>query len=50
MDSWILLKKDQTYFKNLAVITPQDFKGMFDHFSTLCIKGFILGAKVGENF
>ena len=23
------------YFKNLAVLTPQDFQSMFDHFSTL---------------
>ena len=34
-----MLKNGQTYFKNLAVFTPQDFKSMFGHFSTLCNKG-----------
>ena len=29
-----MLKNGETYFKNLAVLT-----GMFDHFSTLCLKG-----------
>ena len=33
--SFIMLKNGQTYFKNLAVFTPQDFKIMFGHFSTL---------------
>ena len=28
------------YFKNLAVLTPQDFKSMFGHFTTLCMKEF----------
>ena len=32
---FIMLKNGQTYFKNLAVFTPQDFKSMFGHFSTL---------------
>ena len=31
----------QTYFKNLAAFTPQDFKSMFGHFTTLCMKGLI---------
>ena len=30
-----MLKNSQTYFKNLMVPTPQDFKSMFGHFSTL---------------
>ena len=34
----ILLKNGQTYFKNLVVFTPQDFKSIFDHFSILCMK------------
>ena len=33
-----MLKNAQTYFNNLAVWTPQDFKGMFGLFSTLCMK------------
>ena len=28
-----MLKNGQTYFKNLAVFTSQDFKSMFGHFS-----------------
>ena len=35
----IMLKNGQTYFKNLAVFKTKDFKNMFGHFSTLCIKG-----------
>ena len=31
----IMLKNCRTYLKNLAAWTPQDFKNMFDHFSTL---------------
>ena len=38
-----MLKNGQTYFKNLAVFTPQDFKSMFGHFSTLCNKGLMYG-------
>ena len=34
-----MLKNNQTYFKNLAVFTPQDFESMFGHFSTLVNKG-----------
>ena len=34
-----MLKNGQTYIKNIAVFTPQDFKSMFGHFSTLCNKG-----------
>ena len=37
--SLIMLKNGQTCFKNLAVFTPQDFKSMSDHFSTLWMKG-----------
>ena len=37
-----MLKNGQTYFKNLAVSTPQDFKSMFGHFSILCMKGLNL--------
>ena len=32
------LKYGQTYFKNLALFTPQNFKSMFVHFSTLCME------------
>ena len=34
-----MLKNGQTYFKNLAVFTPQDFKSLFGYFSTLWNKG-----------
>ena len=37
--SCMMLKNGQTYFKNLVVFTPQDFKSMFEHFSTSCMKG-----------
>ena len=40
-----MLKNGQTYFKNLAVFTPQDFKSMFGHFSTLCNKGLMITKK-----
>ena len=32
---FIILKNDQTYFKNLPVWAPQDFWSRFGHFSTL---------------
>ena len=32
-------KNGQTYFKNLVVLSPQDFESMFGHFSALCMKG-----------
>ena len=32
-----MLKISQMYFKNLAVVTPQDFKIKFGNFSTLCM-------------
>ena len=38
----IILKNDQTYFKNLALLTLQDFRSMFGHFSVLCIEGLML--------
>ena len=28
----IILKNDQTYFKNVVVFTPQDFQSIFGHF------------------
>ena len=34
------MKNDQTYFKNLAVFTPQEFSGMCDYFFSLCMKVF----------
>ena len=37
--SCIMLHNGQTYFKNLAWWTPQDFKSMFGHFTTLYMKG-----------
>ena len=36
-----MLKNGQTYFKNLAVLAPQDFESMFGHFSTLWNKGLM---------
>ena len=33
------LKNSQTNFINLALFTPQKFESMFNHFSTLCLKG-----------
>ena len=33
-----MMKNDQTYFKNLRMLTPQDFQSMFDHFSPLYMK------------
>ena len=36
--SCIILKNVQTYFKNLVVLTLQDFSSIFDYFSTLCMK------------
>ena len=33
-----MLKNSPTYFKNLALRTPQDFKTIFGHFLTLCMK------------
>ena len=38
---WIMLKNGQTYFKNLALFTPQDFLIMFGHFWTLRMKVLI---------
>ena len=35
--SSMMLKNDPTYLKNL-IFTPQDFKSMFGHLWTLCIK------------
>ena len=37
--SFKTLKNGQTYFKDLAVRASEDFKNMFGHFSTLCMKG-----------
>ena len=37
--SCIVFQDGQTYFKNLAVSRPQDFKSIFGHFSTFCMKG-----------
>ena len=36
---FMMLKNGQTYFKNLAVFTQQDFLIMFGHFSTLWNRG-----------
>ena len=33
-----MLKNGKTYFKNLAVFTPLNFKTMFGYFLTYCIK------------
>ena len=35
------MKNDQTYFKNLRMLTPQDFQSMFDHFSPLYMKAIL---------
>ena len=37
--SLIILKNGQTYFKNLAVLTPQNFSSKLGHFSTSYLKG-----------
>ena len=34
-----MLKNGQIYIKHFAAFTPQDFKIMFGHFSTLCMTG-----------
>ena len=36
------IEKWSKYFKNLAVLTPQDFSSMVGHVSTLCMKGLIV--------
>ena len=45
-----MLINGQAYFINLTVLTLQDFKSMFDLFSTSCIKGLknTRGNKVSE--
>ena len=43
-----MLKNGQTYFKNFAVFTPQDFKAMFGYFSTLCMKGLIISFSISS--
>ena len=35
----IFLRNGQTYLKNLAVFTPQNFLSLFGHFSIYCMKG-----------
>ena len=35
-----MLKNGQTYVKNLAAFTPQDFQSIFGHFST-SMKGLV---------
>ena len=44
-----MIKNGHTYFKNLAVITPQDFESMFGHFLTLPMKGLISKVKFVKN-
>ena len=36
---YMMLKNGQTYFKNLVLSTPQDFKNIFDYILTPCMKG-----------
>ena len=36
-----MMKNSQTYFKNLAIRTLQDFQCMFRHFSNIYMKGVI---------
>ena len=31
------VENDQTFFKNLSVLTTQEFKGTLGYFSTLCM-------------
>ena len=38
-----MLKNGRTYCKNFAVLTPQDFKSIFNHFSILYMKGLTVG-------
>ena len=44
--SFKILKNGQTCFKDLAVRASEDFKNMFGHFSTLCMKGLLLGVNL----
>ena len=37
--SGIMMKNSQTYFKNLAVFTEQDFSSIFNDYSSLSIIG-----------
>ena len=46
--SCIMLWNGQTYFKNPAVFTPQDFQSMFGHFTTLCMTGLISDVSGGS--
>ena len=39
--SYMIWKNGQTYFKNLAVFTPQNLLSMFGHFSKLCMRRLI---------
>lgn len=39
-----MLKTVQTYFKSLAVVTPEDFKSISGHILTLCMKGLKINA------
>ena len=36
-----ILKNGQSYFENFAMFTVQDFKSMFGHFLTFCLRGLI---------
>ena len=39
--SYMIWKNGQTYFKNLAVFTPQNLLSMFGHFSKFCMRRLI---------
>ena len=48
--SCMKLKNGQTYYKNLAMWTTQDFKSMFSHFSKLYMKWLIPSRIIAGGF
>ena len=47
--SCLMLKNDQTYFKNWGEVSPQDFYSMFGHFSKSWMKGLNLWEPTLQN-
>ena len=47
--SCLMLKNDQTYFKNWGEVSPQDFYSMFGHFSKSWMKGLTLWEPTPQN-
>ena len=46
--SFIMLKNSETYPKNLAVFTPQDFESMFGHFFSIMQERIIVCPRYPE--